>query len=435
MKKKSILDNLFSFAKNYCRLKKEDRVAVAVSGGVDSMVLLWLASQWKQAGYLQEVRALHFNHGTRVENSAEEDLVRIFCNKLGVPLHVEKLNLAFQSNFEAKARDLRAKHARLFLQENELLLTAHHLDDSFEWSLMQRFKSGHPAAGLGIPVVNGPLRRPFMTLSKKQIIHLAERFEIPFLDDRSNLDTRFERNYIRQKVVPLIAKRFPQYLKHYISQSNQLAHRLGLHILQKNDSVIWKEKQDASGGIWLYRNDLGIEMDGAEEYMADIIHRLSAVKRGVIREQIERGIRAAKNSQHGPLLFSGKVWGYFYPGAIFFIADEKRHLLVKQDDDLLHKLKIWQKNEDSQIPSIDSFQFATIIKKRLSTDSDSFPHLLIATRKDVNRFWPTLKKIDPLFPQSTAYIIEKGLYYRFCLNFLRHWQRKGERFCFAIRDI
>lgn len=431
MKLTKLLRDIFKFALDHQLLCVGDRVVVAVSGGVDSMFLLWLCDKWKEAGYISSVRVLHFNHGTRQENHFEEKLVFDFCQKMGIVFASIPLKLSNSSNFEFIAREERLEHGINFLNENELLLTAHHLNDSFEWALMQKFKSGSLKSCLGIPAKNGKIRRPLMCLSKVQILGLARKFSIPFADDPSNLDNRFERNYMRNIVIPSIKNRFPRYLEHYVEQSNQLARRLGFHLIPATAGE-FETYQDALGGIWLYRESFELGFSGLEEVISSIIEKLSTAKRGVIRQQIQRAISAAEKNNNGPLLFSGGVLGYFYPGSMYFIHKSLLPRLEQADNQLLENLKIGQKYNASQIPRVDISKFNSILRERINEKNLFFPHLMIANGQEIKKFWPGLKKVDPLFPKTTAYCIEKGIYYRSALHFLHQWKKRGERFCFAI---
>ncbi len=426
MKKNKLLQYNYHIAIDHRLFAPKAAVLVSVSGGVDSMTLLWICTELLKLGLLSRVRVLHFNHGTRQENHLEQQMVENFCQQLGVACQTVHLQMNFKSNFEAEAREARHAQYLQFLTANETLLQAHHLDDSFEWSLMSRFKSGVLKSALGIPAKNGRISRPLMCLSKKQILAIAKRFNIAYANDSSNEQTRFERNYVRKEIVPLIAARFPQYLSHYVAQANLQARLLGLHLLVSQGACA---KQDSFGGIWVFQRSLTADLRGLEEEMEKAIRSISTVHRGSLRQQIARGIAAAANYKVGPLLFSGEVLGFFYPGAAYFIARSGLSSWNQYDLSLYER---WQNNKDSQIPSLDIKTFETILQSRIGDKDRTFPHLIIATGHALP--WPSLKKVDPLLPKTTSLLIEKGLYFRHALHFLALWQKRS-RFCFAIRDI
>ena len=132
---------------------------VAVSGGMDSMAFLFIIAIIADLvkGSLSKIEVLHFDHGTREGNEAERNLVRQVCDALGVDCHVLKAEKALKgsSNFEHKAREERFFAFDSFLEKGDLIYTAHHLDDSFEWSLLQQMRSSEAVPALGMPLVAG----------------------------------------------------------------------------------------------------------------------------------------------------------------------------------------------------------------------------------------------------------------------------------------
>src|SRR5690554_6350982 len=151
------------------------RLVVAVSGGVDSMALLGCLARLESFGYSLPLKAVYVNHGTRHGQNDEERLVREFCKKIECDFQSFKLKgLDVARNFEHEARKARYWGLRQFVRSHDNLVLAHHLDDSFEWSFLQSLRSSNLEGSLGIPVRNGKVVRPFMCVSKKQIIKYAQ---------------------------------------------------------------------------------------------------------------------------------------------------------------------------------------------------------------------------------------------------------------------
>lgn len=281
---KLILKHINEF-NNSIGLDKSKQVVVGVSGGVDSMVLL---SVMYLSGY--KVRAVHINHNTRkLENIIEEKLVKEFCCKNNIDLDVYQFKSKELKNFEMEARNFRYK---IFKSYHSQIITAHHIDDSFEWHLMQKFKSSSKNQ-YGIPARNNNIFRPFMCLSKNQIYSIANKNNIPFLEDSSNDENNYERNYMRNIVIPLIAEQYPNYLKHYVNQMNNKVKEEGLHI----SSV--KEKSIKS-------NELPLNASYSE--IESIIKINSNKKRGKISNNLNSLIKAIENNKRNfSMDFSGSV--------------------------------------------------------------------------------------------------------------------------------
>ena len=386
------------------------KVALALSGGRDSMALLHVLVELRNRGPIKGLRAFHVNHGTRPENAQEEALVREYCLKQGVSLEVFHPALdSTVSNFEHFAR---AKRYELFfnsLQVGEVLFTAHHIDDSFEWSLLKQFKSSSPQAGLGIPVKNGRIRRPFNCVTKKQIASFVEVHNVPFAHDSSNYSIRFERNYLREKVIPGIAQRFPNYLKHYVHRSNRLAHKWGISSLV--DSNIKFQLQRDHLGILISHPAGGNDFRGAQERIIEAITLLSEKKRGTLNTQVEKIIQAARNGKKGPLLFSGNVFGFINHDSLYFMAQKSLKDFKKLDEKLLSSLK----NKE--------LEFRPTSYKDLKEHPKGliFPFLTFA--REMPKNFPSLKKEHALFPKSTEYGIKNGLWVNTLPRLMFHWER------------
>ncbi len=307
---------------------KSKRAVVAVSGGSDSMLLLYLLNDLKNSqegsSFLKELVAVHINHGTRPSNFKEEELVKNFCDKVNVNLIIKKLNLNLSlANFEKMARDEREKVFFTYLEDGDCLYQGHNIDDSFEWSLMKSFSSCELKSSLGIPVKRGTICRPLMSMTKSQINYWALKLKVPFLVDDSNFNLKFDRNFMRQQILQM-KDRYPQYLKHYVYRSNALAKKLGLIAFKNKESSLVITRTKDSTRIFL--DNLVSDLSGYEDEIRQIIHQLSEVKRGAITGQIFKLIKAQKNGKTGPVEFSGGVLAFIFGPVVFFI---KKALFVK----------------------------------------------------------------------------------------------------------
>ena len=183
------------------------RVAVAVSGGPDSLALLLLAG----AAFPREVRAATVDHGLRPASAAEAVHVATLCSRLGVPHRT--LPVKVQSNargIQAAARDARyaALGAWMAQEGVSILLTAHHLDDQAE-TLLMRLMRGSGVAGLaGIRAVapfpaggeRARLCRPLLAWRRAELAELVESAGIRAIDDPSNVDPAFDRARLRARL-------------------------------------------------------------------------------------------------------------------------------------------------------------------------------------------------------------------------------------------
>ena len=192
-----------------------DRVVLAYSGGLDSSVLLHLlASQSRQF----KVLVWHVNHGLQEAAQEMEAFCRSRVNEYKLTLKTSHLNLDPKAaNLESKARKARYDLFEDALGKNDCLLTAHHADDQAETFLLNVLRGSGSAGLRGIaksrPVGQSILLRPLLEVPGKDILCYAEFHELEWFDDPSNSSLRFNRNYLRNRVMLLLKARWPGYLE------------------------------------------------------------------------------------------------------------------------------------------------------------------------------------------------------------------------------
>ena len=184
---------------------------IGFSGGVDSTALLHLFAQLQKIHQFK-LRAVHIHHG--LSPNADDWLAHCqkFCQQLALPLIVEKVQLKGQSNIEAEARQARYQAIKQCLAEDEVLVTAHHLDDQCETFLLA-LKRGSGVKGLAAmseqsELFSVPIFRPLLSITKVQLEQYVMQHHLPVIFDESNDDIRYERNFLRKEVLPLLQQRW-----------------------------------------------------------------------------------------------------------------------------------------------------------------------------------------------------------------------------------
>lgn len=184
-----------------------EKVVCAVSGGADSMALLWGLYLLRDTLAL-ELSAAHFNHRLRGEESdRDEAFVRDFCNSYGIPFVAADAQVtAGKKGLEAAARD--ARYAFLKSLPGKIA-TAHTADDNAETILMHLVR-GTGLKGLGgIAPVNGNLIRPMLNITRDEVLSFLKSYHIPYVEDSSNAGDAFLRNRLRHHVMPLLKQENP----------------------------------------------------------------------------------------------------------------------------------------------------------------------------------------------------------------------------------
>lgn len=311
--------HVLAFSRRLNLLGRDAKVVVALSGGEDSMSLLHFFHELKERGEISGLRVIHIHHGTRVSQDEEEKIVRLYCDALRIKLQVFYLHdLKDSKNFEFEARKRRYQIFQEGTFDKELVATGHHLDDSFEWSLMQSFKSSEVTSSLGIPAKRGKFIRPFLSVSKKQIEKYRKNLDLPFVKDPTNASVQFERNDLRKNLIPLIAKKYPHYLKHYARRQNALAQKL------------FKGKE-ANKGHLVADNMLWLNFKVVPEASVLIENLKKGLKtftdlRWRAGNQHEQFSNMIAQQKIGPMHLPGKLSCYLHSGFIAVLPNSHRFL-------------------------------------------------------------------------------------------------------------
>lgn len=197
-------------------------VWVALSGGLDSVLLLHLVSHC--LGSDRNVAAIHVNHQLQTNADETERFCRDLCKSVGIPLTVERVTVSAKAADESTTGGIEeaARHARYdvfkrILAPGHLMLMAHHGDDQAE-TVLFRLLRGSGVAGLaGMPSSRplglGELHRPFLAFSRQQIYGWAQQAGLVWVEDPSNTDQKYDRNFLRHSVIPLLKSRWPSLIK------------------------------------------------------------------------------------------------------------------------------------------------------------------------------------------------------------------------------
>lgn len=195
-------ERFVKFLSEVCGVGPESTVLLAVSGGLDSMVMLHL---FMMSGF--KIVVGHINHGLRALESDHDFLfVKNFCEDNNIPFYSENIPKGYwgKGNLQQLARDFRYKKLNEWKEESqaEFIATAHHLDDSLETSLMY-FWRGTGLHGLtGITPKEKCIIRPLSIFSRKELESFVTLNQIAYREDSSNATDKYKRNYIRNKVLP-----------------------------------------------------------------------------------------------------------------------------------------------------------------------------------------------------------------------------------------
>lgn len=183
---------------------------LAFSGGLDSTVLLAMCKNKEM-----DVRAIHVNHGISPNAGSWSNHCKKICASLNIPFieFAISLDLKAGESLEEAARNKRYAVFAEHLQEGEVLLTAHHLDDQAETVLLQLLRGAGPKGLSAMPAIKkfgkGHHARPLLGFSREELEVYAKEAGLSWIEDESNNDDALARNYLRREIMPRLKARWP----------------------------------------------------------------------------------------------------------------------------------------------------------------------------------------------------------------------------------
>ena len=189
---------------------------VALSGGADSVALLYALAAYRDTASAPPLHAIHVNHGLHVAAGEWTDLCQRHADRLGIPLQITVCNIEPSGRgVEADARRDRYRAFEGVLAQGDILFTAHHADDMVETVLLRLLRGAGPRGLSGIPRERacgaGQIFRPLLNTTSDTLRSAVEAAGLEYVTDPSNLETEQDRNYLRQAILPALAARWPGY--------------------------------------------------------------------------------------------------------------------------------------------------------------------------------------------------------------------------------
>ncbi|VFP87959.1 tRNA(Ile)-lysidine synthase [Buchnera aphidicola (Cinara piceae)] len=205
--------------KLFLKYPKQKKFLLALSGGVDSTVLLHQLLIYKKKINNLRIRAIHINHNLYSHSVIAQKHCQDLCKSYNISIITENINIPKKNKYgiEGFARIQRLKIFKKYLLPNEILLQAHNLNDQCEnFFLMLKRKSGiNGLSGIKFSSTLNDIKivRPFISIQKEKIISWAKKKKIKWVEDKSNQLTKYDRNFIRKTILLQIYTRWPKFLQ------------------------------------------------------------------------------------------------------------------------------------------------------------------------------------------------------------------------------
>ena len=204
--------------------KKIKSMTVALSGGVDSVVLLHLLHQLQKTHHFT-LKASHVHHGLSKNADKWVKFCEKLCTKLSVPLDVHYIKLPQKKSLGIEGEARRLRYEKLLKSKTDLVVLAHHEDDQAETFLLQLIRGAGVKGLSSMAHFDGTRRlwRPLLNTSRIDIEKYAKKTKLKWIEDESNQNIDFDRNFIRSKVLPILKNRFSHIIKVISRSSSNLA--------------------------------------------------------------------------------------------------------------------------------------------------------------------------------------------------------------------
>lgn len=268
------------------------QVAVGLSGGIDSVSLLHLLAMLRNAEQRSfELSAIHVNHAISPNAPRWEAFCRGYCGQLGVPFRCEHVKVERESKDGLESASRRARHSAFASTDADWLMLAHHRDDQAETLLFNLLRGTGTAGAGAMRERNGKLLRPLLTIGRNEIVSYAGLHDLEWVEDESNADTRYSRNFLRQKIFPVLTERLPAAAKNLAGAAARFA--------EAHDLLDDLARHDLGGEI----DDFPLSLDklqALDERRARNVLRFLLSRRGVripsesrLREGLRQMLEAA----------------------------------------------------------------------------------------------------------------------------------------------
>lgn len=221
-----MFENARQLIKDYKMIEDGDIIGVATSGGTDSMALLCFLNDLSQELDF-EVMAVHVDHGIREESREDAEFVLSFCKERGIRAYKFKVDALKVAKEKSLSTEMGAREARYGVFDALLrkgvvskIAIAHHKTDQAETILMHMFRGSGTAGMKGMEPIRDLYIRPFLTTDKEEILEYLKQNNIPNVEDETNLDDTYQRNFVRNKIMPQILKLWPNAINSILALSS-----------------------------------------------------------------------------------------------------------------------------------------------------------------------------------------------------------------------
>jgi tRNA(Ile)-lysidine synthase len=363
-------------------VQSDKTLLLAFSGGLDSRVLLELLALARRDLHF-DLRAVHVHHGLSSNADDWASFCRATCASLNVPLQIVHVQVPLNSGLGLEAAARNARYEVLMKEPADYILLAHHQDDQAETLLLQLMRGAGPKglSGMAKQDESRRLLRPLLDIARTELAAFAQQRSLQWIEDESNHDVGYDRNYCRHQIMPVLEQRFPA-AKHtlarsaaHIAEAAQL-----LDELAEIDAAQYQQGQQlnlaglASMSEPRARNLLRWWLSSNQQALPNSL-RLQEMLRQLLNARTDAGVKIAVDSANG-------VWLRRYHGLAY----------LEFNATALPIAMVWQGEPELRLPDNSRLVFEQKTGCGLAFERLGINKLRISHRMGGERFKPELAK-------------------------------------------
>ena len=397
MKNKSevIFSEIINSFNDFFKLsKKPVDVSVALSGGIDSLVILHALSELKLKLKLK-LSAIHINHDLSKDADDWLAFCHKECKKLGVPFVSEKVNIKPNLSMGIEAAARKSRYQSLEIHRKGILVLGHHQNDQAETLLLQLFRGSglNGLAAMSSFDKEKNIWRPLLGINREVIEGYAKENNLNFIEDESNNNLQFDRNFLRKKVLPLIQSRYPDIINIISRSSENIAEGLNLHkAIAKEDANLYFSKNKDCLPLTMIKELDKERVVNLIRWWLDFNNQMMPSKK--IMNELYNQIKSVKKDSQINIHISSETSVRAYNNFLWLV----RIIKDKHSYDL-----IWKGEDIFELPGSSKLLFKPSLGQGISLEKVGSSILRIQNRKGGERFKP--KRNQPT--RTLKYLLQK----------------------------
>ena len=352
----NIEERVFSYIEKYNMIEAGSQVIVGISGGGDSVCLLFLLSRYQKKKFFH-LQGVHVNHGIRGQEALrDQEYARKLCERLGVPFTVYTYSVPDIARRERRSLEEtgRMVRRRAFAEKaaglggKTVVALAHHENDNAE-TVLHNLIRGSKAAGLGgirpVQKIEGGISyvRPLLKITREEIETYLKQQQIPWMTDSSNEEIAYTRNRIRHKILPEMEKINPRAVRH-IAQAADTFLAIEEYLSGQADRLYRKYVEKKENGYWIQK-ELFLEKELIQSYVIRmVLEQVTGKKKDLTAAHVESILSIGKGRTGASVSLPGGVLASQVYGNLLIQVPAAEELPLKE---LEFEVFPW---ENQQIP-------------------------------------------------------------------------------------